>query len=310
LRILVRLLFPFQIFCCFSAMAIDCGYSINAIDINIPYQNLEVGQVISVNVEAQRTNLADECRDFHFTITRGGSSDYQRRLEHNGSTIDYNFHKKQNSSIPIKDYPDINTVNNYVTEKFKKNVGSQSFNVYLVRPAVTPGSIFEGGVYVDNVDYKLYAVSNGTSSADTSLVIQVSMLMPVYIDISLVDVGAPFDINDTDQSMDFGSLEQGEAQAFDLKVVSNASYTISFSSSNNGALKHLSGEYFVTYVLTVDGTVKSLAGSNASPVPVAMGNTTTTTGVATHPVSVTIGSVLNKLEGAYSDFITVTATAN
>lgn len=107
-------------------------------------------------------------------------------------------------------------------------------------------------------------------------------------------------------TVDFGSMTTGEASNIFIQFRGNASVSTAFASANNGVLKHSNPLVTTTvpYTLVVDGTTLP----NATGTPPTMLANTGSSGVATYPIGITLGSVSGKIAGSYSDTITVTIT--
>lgn len=132
------------------------------------------------------------------------------------------------------------------------------------------------------------------------------------VDVSLVESGKPFDIGETTQLVDFGTLESGEQRGFDVVVRSNNGYAVTMQSQNHQLLVH-------TRTPTVDGTVAysvifnggGVDLSTGAPVQIISGTGTTPATGAAYPIEFTVGTLSgNEAAGTYSDVINVEVTTN
>ncbi len=259
-------------------------------------------------IQIKRTSTSNSCRKFTITATRGNSPDYNRYMVNQGDSYTYNVFQNSNRTRTLKDFPEAKN-NETIREQFSNNSSQVYMNVYFYPQRFAPpyNTIKRGGHYLDVVTFKVHKRDSAT--VDDSRNLSINMYLPKEVYLSLVDTGAGFNPNDTSQTLDFGILEQGEQRGFDLIAVSNAGYSISFSSMNNGKLVRLgNNSQTIAYTVKVNGITKGLTSSASSPVEVASGSGLTTTSGAVNHVDIEIGSVSGKQAGNYRDYITVTAT--
>ncbi|MCM2324492.1 MAG: hypothetical protein NDJ90_14635, partial [Oligoflexia bacterium] len=131
------------------------------------------------------------------------------------------------------------------------------------------------------------------------------------IRLSLVSTGGGFDPGLTNRNIDFGTLYQGQSAQFDLRVRTNAGFSVTFSSAYNGKLKPgAASPSSVPYTLTAGGVALDLSNSAAVPVvgPVGPGQTSMS-GLA-YTIRTVIGNVVGAgvMAGLHQDTITITAT--
>ncbi len=284
-----------------------CNFTINNIN-NVSFTYSGSTQTITGTVQIKRSQTNNGCRKFTVTVTRGNSIDYNRiMLKSPGQTYSYNLFTNTNLNRVLKDFPGANN-NETIRDEFPKHSSSiyTNVNFYAHRVAPPSGTLRPGGFYLDQVTAKVFK-RNNNSIHDTRN-FTCSMYIPKEVQISLVATGGSFNPNDTSENLDFGELQTGESQGFDLISVSNAGYSISFSSQNNGKLKRSGGTQTIDYNLKVNGITKNLSSSSTSPVVVATGSGVTTTSGDPKNILVTIGNVSNKVAGTYNDYITITAT--
>jgi hypothetical protein len=166
------------------------------------------------------------------------------------------------------------------------------------------------GNYADTFEFNLYkGTYNGIHELMDTQSLTVMYHRANTVILSLVDTGAPFDANDVGQNINFGTLESGERQSFDIMVKASDGYTLSMSAQNNGNLVHQTGPSKIALTAIVDGSPVSLSSSSTSPVIVANNAATTPIGGERIPCEFQVGDVSTALGGSYSEAITITATA-
>ncbi len=128
--------------------------------------------------------------------------------------------------------------------------------------------------YEDNVSLRLYYGSiddpDSYNAADPDAATTLTVLgnVPPFVELALVNPGGTLPLfgRPTNQTMDFGILEPGETQAYDLLVETNAPFTIAIESENGGVLAYEGTNFavglpeVVDYELWVNGQVADLGG--------------------------------------------------
>ena len=131
------------------------------------------------------------------------------------------------------------------------------------------------------------------------------------IAISLIDTGGSFQLGNTTRNINFGTLYEGLSTTFDMRVRSNAGTSVTFSSANNGKLKHTSPgkNSKVPYKFYVNGALLDMSSSSTIPVVgITSAGQTAISGLA-YPIKTVVGSLTGSiLGGPHSDQITITAT--
>jgi len=302
-----NMLLVFTLF--FSSYSLaDCNFntSVNNIHVNWTGQSQEIQQKITTSRGPDK-NFS--CRFYFYTFSKGNSGTYNRKLtNHYGESINYNLYQGTGEKNVLKDFNDLQSTDRFLRGLlFFPNVAKENtFYFSLRQPSQGSSPLVRSGTYRDSVKVNVYSSLFVLSPRlETSRIINVSTIVPKQVNISLVDTGSPFNVNDTEQTLDFGELEKGENLSFDMRIQSNAGYIVSFSSYNRGRLKHLTKNKSIRYKLKVDGKRKNLRKSGSTKVAEARG--VSPVGGNLHKVSVTIGKVKKKPSGVYTDYITVTA---
>lgn len=287
----------------------SCNFSFSTLpSVIFTYTGSDVS--IQNSIVINRTETKNSCRRFFITLSKGFSSTYNRLLQSTSGTLPYNLYKESSHTNIIKEFPDISSTSEVIIGIFPKNSSLTTLTVsyYSLLPAVADDTAIPPGSYSDSITAKLYK-GNGSNdnNLEESSSFNITTNIPKEIDLSLVNTGAPFDLNDTDESIDFGSLSPGQTNSFDIRVVTNAGYDISFSSANNGKLKHIDLTDTIDYIVNVNASPVDLSSSSSFPVTVGSGGGISPVGGNTLNVQVQIGSFSNKSAGNYQDHITIEA---
>ncbi len=124
------------------------------------------------------------------------------------------------------------------------------------------------------------------------------------LDVSIVANGGVFDPLATAKVMNFGDLVALETQTADVLVNSNVGYRLSFSSRNEGRLKHSEFSVFVPYTLSVSGAQVNLVSSNSNPVVVSSAPGMSPPGGFVVPLNIQIGNLSGgETGGTYTDVV-------
>ncbi len=273
------------------------------------------------SITVNRTDTSKACNYF-ITFSRGGGASYDTRRMLNGTkTLRYQLYTTAsvNPSNILKALPEASSSSEVLTGSFKRNgPSSETKNYYVDIPLfeATNPTLVAAGNYTDVFSVSVYngRINNPPNAPDSTSTVQITSVVPKIIALSLVEPGSPFDINDTSQTVGFGTLVLGDTKGFDLRVLTNAGYSVNFSSQNNGQLKHITApsvtvpQKAVVYTTRVNGIAYDLSHSNNKPTEVAAGGGQTPLSGQLNTVNFTIGDVQNKMAGDYSDAITVTTS--
>ena len=167
------------------------------------------------------------------------------------------------------------------------------------------------GTYYDGLNVQAYSGSyTGNNNYENYRDMFIYIVVPKFTSISLVDSGGVYDPARTLKTLDFGELSTGQKLDFDVRVVSNAGYSLKISSYNNGLLQ-LAGRSGsasrIDYKFSANGSQIGLGASASSPVTIASGTGVTSAKGVKVPIRVVIGKVdSSKLSGIYQDYITLT----
>ena len=310
----MRNLIFFAFSCCASSTWAACGLTLSASNITI---NWDLNfSTMAVQIIVNKSGAA-AC-DFGIGFSKGGASSYLTRRGADGSkSLRYQLYKDNALNKVLKDVPDITTSDDVLTGGFPAGTNlNQTILYYLEIPysmATTP-VLAAAGSYTDNFTINLYEGSNPLAFAtpEDSASIALSVNVDKLIAVSLVDSGGAFQTSSTSRSIDFGSLSDGESSSFDMRVRTNAGFSVTFSSANNGRLKHINPakNSFVSYKLYVNSVLLNMSSSSGSPVTGLGGGGSTAMDGLAYPIKIVIGNVggMSSVSGRHEDQITMTAT--
>jgi spore coat protein U-like protein len=293
----------------------DCGLSLTANDISVAW-DLNFSS-IAVQVTVSRAN-AEAC-NYALGFTKGNGASYvtRRGSTVGGNLVRYQLYKDSGLTKILKDNPDITSIDEVVDGGFQAGAipASQSVNYYFEIPqnlATTP-SLVSSGTYTDTFIIDLYYGDGPPfGTLVTSKSINITVTVPPMIALSLVDSGAAFQLGHLTKNVDFGTMSEGATASMDLRLRTNAGFSVTFSSENNGKMKHTTPgkNSLVPYTFFANGAILNLGNSKLVPVVGLAGSGSTgMTGLA-YPLKIVIGNVTGSgvMGGPHSDDITITAT--
>jgi len=290
-----------------SAMAQTCGLSVVASDLVMNWDLNWTTHAISISVS--KTNPA-AC-SFGLGFSKGQSGSYTRYTTQSGKQLNYQLYQDNSSSKILRDVPDITTTNDVIMGNLPAGSNPQTFFYYFDIPyaAATSPSLASAGIYTDGFQINAYEGTTPTAFASppaASTQVNVSITVDKMIALSLVDTGGVFQDSATTKSINFGYLSTGQTSRFDIRVRTNAGYSLTLQSGNNGKLKHSSSNSTVPYSIYVNNAPADLSGV----APVITGSGSTSLSGLGLPTKIVIGTVgAQALSGNYSDTVTITATA-
>jgi|GEM_PF-3047520 len=203
------------------------------------------------------------------------------------------------------------------------NITTVNYYVFL-----DPNLYVRDGAYSDIFEARLYrgTIANKSQAVlDRTQNITFTYQQPIKFDVSLVPTSAPFNISDTTETLDFGTIAAGELLGFDIVLKYNDGYSLRMSSANasnnTGRLRRTGsgtgncGDNCIPYTMRINGsntpitlstTLQEKAentgnGSDISPAPNGL----------RIPATVTIGAIPTAaLPGTYTDQVTISIVSN
>ncbi len=289
-----------------------CGLSLAVNNINVTWDL----NFTSIAVQATVSRLTADACTYSIGFTKGGAASYvTRRGAVAAKLIRYQIYKDSGLTKVLKDAADVTSTDEIVEGGFQAGATptQQTVNFYFEIPLnlATIPALVSAGTYTDTFTMNLYeeAAPPLSTVADTKNV-SVTVTVQPMIALSLVDSGGAFVTGQLTKSMNFGNLAQGQSSTADLRVRTNAGFSVTFSSTNNGRLKHTTKNSYVPYSFYANGAQLNLSNSFAVPVVGLSGSGSTDTSGLAYPLKVIIGSFsfANALGGPHSDDVTITAT--
>lgn len=259
----------------------------------------------SLTIRVRRSGVANGCSWF-ITTNKGASPSYSRNLYQGLNTIGFQIWDNTLTEI-IKHIPDATSNADVIEGVFPNGSGGNQINVNYRAVRESPVTYKRFGSYAESLTFYLYeGTITGTYVLKDTQVVNYTQTVAKAIDLSLVDSGAPFNVSDTSQNLNFGTMTSNASQSFDVVLQYNAGYDLKFSSLRQGNLKHASTANLLSYSMSVNSVPVNLVGSNITPVSVS-----TQTGVSSAagtrlPVNLTLGSISSLPAGSYSDTISIT----
>jgi spore coat protein U-like protein len=250
-------------------------------------------------------NSTGSCSYF-ITVGTGQSGGPEREMRNGAGILRYQIYAAANQGNILRDIPGA-AVNEVLGGTLGPGDQSHQRLFYLAVPA---HQVVPPGTYRDTVAITLYEGDLSAYTEIRSRNVQIQAFVPERIDLSVVDTGMAMDPSRSSRVIDFGSLTQGKTSSFDLLVRSNAGYTITMMSENNGAMKILDpgDSSTIPYVFRLAGSAINLDSKRATVI--SSSATSTTAAGEPHNMQVTIGPVGDATAGDYQDNLTITIIAN
>jgi len=306
------MLFIFIFIQSFNALSqVNCDYTVQYTQVTA--QVLESTQVLQQGISLVRGKNSPFgiCGYFRFYFGKGSAQTYQRRaVGSNNYTVNYNLHQNVNANGVLKEQPDALTSAEWVELDAPDRLVTYSAPFFISIPSLTTQNYPPRGTYTDNLQVVIWTINQPGFVFDRITNLAVTIVVPSRLDISLVDEGAPFDVNSTSRIFNFGNLAQNQQRSGDLRVLSNTPYQLRISSQNGGLLRQ-GQNHSVAYSLSINNSPINLSSSTNSPVNFASG--TGTSGNSGDRFNVVVRITENtssKIAGLYEDTISITAIAN
>ncbi|MFA6236740.1 MAG: spore coat protein U domain-containing protein [Bacteriovorax sp.] len=298
------------IFSSANALGASCDFLLSMNSIS--YTVIATNPSISQNFTLYRDKGGSSCGNFVIGFSKGASATYNRIATNsaNGTTIPYNLYKTSAATTALRRLTDASSTNQVVTGTISKNQ-TKTLNYFFQLGTLSTTTMTRAGTYTDTVNAEASegTFSDGESPEETKPV-SITIVVPKSIAISLVDTGAVHNSSATSKILDFGELTESEELGFDVKIASNAGYTLSVSSTYNQTLRledlPAAANTQIDYDFYASNTQRNLSSSSSSPVMIGSGSGSTPILGTSVPVRIVIKSVDNKISGTYKDYVTFT----
>jgi spore coat protein U-like protein len=293
---------------CLNA-ACNLGLDVNSVswpgDGGVGYEVFSSVEYVET-VDFYVTHDAGDSCSFFVTFSEGNSGSYSRKVYNGVECFDYQIYDSFTKNQVLKELPEAVSSSDVLEGTISiSDVSPRLLRYYITIPI---GQVVLAGTYTDVFTMRVHEGTIGSSTEIASADVTLTVSVPSIMQMSSVDIGAPFDEFDTLQALDFEELVESEVSSFDLVVRSNAGYLVNMQSTNSSEMHHQSLASTITYTLDFDATTKDL--SSGSSVQVTSSSGSTTASGTSHQIDVTIGSVDAKISGTYTDVITITASTN
>jgi spore coat protein U-like protein len=282
-----------------------CGLAISANDINVTWSTTWTIQSVTLMI----TKASPAACTFGLGFSKGGAGNYTRYGQNGALRLHYQLYQDGAGARILKDVPDVLTANDVVMVTMPAGGGPQMVQFYFDIPyslATTP-LLAAAGIYTDNIVVNAYEGNDPSiyvAPADASASFNLAMTIEKQINLSFVDLGGIFQENTTTKSIDFGRLVPNQVSRFNMALRTNAGFSVTVVSTNNGRFKHNIQNSYVPYEMFVNNVLVDVTGV----VPVVTGSGQTSLSGLVYPIKVVVGTVGTlALAGNYSDTLTVTA---
>lgn len=288
-----------------------------ACTVNLSVDNIDISWDLNYTYQAVTYTISktsvDAC-DYGIAFSRGGASNYTRRMVGPGGVIlPYQLYKEVSLTNVLRYPSDITGSNDVILGSFAAGVvPAQQFTFYLQVPLATATSpaLKPYGTYTDTFDVSAYEGTDPVAFATpmTTSPVTVTATLPKIVQISIGNAGDGFDPGTADSTIAFGALSSGMIAQRELKVRTNAGYSVSFTSANQGKMAHTDPLVTteVPYTVSVNAVPLDLSGGAATAATQA--GQTSIEGNQ-NPIMVRIGNLDGALSGAYEDTITITVSS-
>ncbi len=267
-----------------------------------PYDPTPYSQTVNFTLNKR----GDGC-PFFITFSKNTPGNNQRLMSKGNETLTYQIYDTTSLNNVLKDLPSA-SANEVIRGTFTANGKDQPLSFVIAMPAQQlqgPGS------YMDSVRVSVYEGTLADPTLVQSVLVQISALIPAIANLCVVPAGGVFDPAATQPALVFGELATGKSLGCDLRVRSNAGYTLSFRSENAGVLKNLdpAATDKVPYTMLVSGNPIAFPQNDPKGL-ITNRETPKDPNGDRYPIQVIIGTANNVEPGNYRDIITVTVRAN
>ena len=257
------------------------------------YDPQEYLQTVSFEVRGEATGATCE---YFVTLSAGQSGDFnQRKLSEMTNRLNYNAYTDSGKSSVFKALPTA-TQSEIIAGSFPVAVALTQTNTHEFFWTINPQQVVPAAdtAYTDgNLTLSLYSgllLLSPTLEATKTITFRARV--DSSVDVSLVESGKRFDIGETTQLIDFGTLESGEQRGFDIVVRSNNGYAVTMQSQNRQLLVDARAPAIgdtVPYSVIFNGGGVDL--STGAPVQIIAGTGTTPATGVSFPIEFAVGTL-------------------
>ena len=260
-----------------------------------------VTHAYAVNITVSRKKTDKEDVPFFVTFSINSSGNLPRNLSSGANILHYQIYDSLSQNNVLSDLPTA-SINEVLSGVFSPDEMEKRFTYFVVIPAL---QIQPPGTYQDSVTLTVHEGTLNSYKSDRSTVITIATQVARLVELSIVNRGQPFVPESVTKELNFGGLEEGKSLGFDLRMRSNAGYTVTIESENNGFLKHtsLNDNSSIPYTFTLGGMLLDLSRGPITPISK---NVITTAEGDPYEGLVTVGTTKGASAGNYRDTITLT----
>ena len=263
----------------------------------------EVPQTLRFKVKLEE----GESSSYFVTVSAGVSGDYQNRQVRQGNeALTYQLYDSEGGQRTVLKALPTAAFNEVLSGSLSAEGDIQELACVAI---VVPAQVRRSGLYTDTFTLTLYSGTLQDYTEQDAKTVVLSVPAGENVELSLSPSGSSFDSGTRSALMDFGALRKDAHRELDLRVRSNAGYSITLESDNNGVLKHTGANVnsVVPYTLRLAGNPVNLGSGAQTPV-LQPGRLTDANG-DNYELSVTIGEVSGAVAGDYRGVITGTVAA-
>lgn len=260
----------------------------------------------SVTVKANTQNGG--CQFFVAFDYGAGGTFSSRHLVQGSNNWPYQLAKDSSGTQVLKTQQETSGVSNVLNGTMPNNSGNDvqiTLSYWVILDLSNPWLRF--GNYSDNVTLRLYTGNPNNATFIQSQGLGLNYNAPKRADVSVVPTGGSFNVNDTTETLNYGTITSGLSRGCDVILKTNAGYELYASSQRNGALKHSVFTNTIGYTAKFSNVTVNLGSSASNPVQIARVLGTSPASGFVIPFAATINTYpVNTPGGTYSDQITLT----
>ncbi len=287
-----------------SAFAHCAGLNISAQSALV---NMNTQNDSPIQITVSRSSPENNTCNFMVFIKNNGSEVYTtRKLTKGGDSIPIQFYDAGGHAPAniIRSGSEATNTSHALLGAITNN--TSSVNVYYY-PYIDTSLVRPTGPYIDRYSFQIYSWDGSSFSSRSSVNTNASTNYKYTIEnnmsLSLVDRGSLYNAADFNQTINFGSLTNGETMGFDLFLTYSDGYKLYLLSTNSGNLKNTSvaSNNLIPYTLKFDNSIVALSNTEQL---VRQGTGSSISGGTKILVDATVGTIGSVYSGTYSDTVT------
>lgn len=271
---------------------------------NLDYQSYSSDQPVSVEKTFTVAKNGQGAVSFLIMADGGQANSFNPRYAAGpgGDEIEYYLYDNLSDQNVLMEGPNV-APENVITGSFGASSYYDSVDrTYAVY--IPAGQFGTNDTYTDEVTFTLYegTLENYDASTAKSYTATINIIPERSISVVITEPGAGYDTGSRDYTLNFGELAEGKREELDLHVLSSVTYTVAFSSANNGTLAREAGGSDVPYTFSIDGESVDLSDGYSTPLTE---QSPTSGGPREYRMAFEIGALGTAIEGDYQESITI-----